>query len=231
MQIKHLPDQLSDFLRYLSADTQKDERIPPLTVLSRELGVSVASLREQLEVARALGWVEVRPKTGIRRLPFSFRPAVEQGLAYAIAVDSNYFKMFSDFRKHIESAYWYEAVSLLGESDFQTLQSLMTRAYDKLKRYPVQIPHLEHRELHLLIYCKLDNPFVMGILEAYWNLYEAVGLDVYTELHYLQQVWAYHQKMVDAICDGNFEAGFQALSDHMDLLNQRERNTPTQLFE
>ena len=231
MQIKHLPDQLSVFLRYLSADTQKDERIPSLTVLSRELGISVASLREQLEVARALGWVEVKPKTGIRRLPFSFRPAVEQGLAYAIAVDSNYFKMFSDFRKHVEAAYWFEAVNLLNESDFQNLRELMVRAYDKLQRSPIQIPHQEHRDLHLLIYCRLNNPFVMGILEAYWNLYEAVGLDVYTELHYLQQVWAYHQKMVDAICDENFAAGFQALTDHMDLINQRERISPTQLFE
>jgi DNA-binding FadR family transcriptional regulator len=231
MPIKHLPDQLSDFLRYLSADTQNDERIPPLTVLSRELGVSVASLREQLEVARALGWVEVKPKTGIRRLPFSFRPAVEQGLAYAIAVDANYFKMFSDFRKHVEAAYWYEAVNLLSKNEFQTLQSLIARAYDKLQRSPVQIPHQEHRELHLSIYCKLNNPFVNGILEAYWNLYEAVGLDVYTELHYLQQVWAFHQKMVDAIIDGNYEVGYRALSEHMDLINQRERNTPTQIFE
>jgi DNA-binding FadR family transcriptional regulator len=231
MQIKHLPDQLSVFLRYLSAESQKDERIPPLTVLSKELGVSVASLREQLEVARALGWVEVKPRTGIRRLPFSFRPAVEQGLAYAIAVDSSYFKMFSDFRKHVEAAYWFEAVNLLNVNDFESLRVLMTRAYDKLQRSPIQIPHQEHRELHLLIFCRLNNPFVMGILEAYWNLYEAVGLDVYTELHYLQQVWAYHQKMVDAICEGDFSAGFQALSDHMELINQRERISPTQLFE
>ncbi len=231
MNIKHLPDQLSTFLRYLAAEPQKDERIPSLTALSKELKVSVASLREQLEVARALGWVEVRPKTGIRRLPFSFRPAVEQGLAYAIAVNPSYFKMFSDFRKHVETAYWYEAVALLNEGDFQNMRSLISRAYDKLSRSPVQIPHLEHRELHLSIYCRLNNPFVMGILEAYWNLYEAVGLDVYTELHYLHQVWTFHQKMVEAICGGNFEVGFQALSDHMDLINQRERITPTQLFE
>lgn len=231
MPIKHLPDKLSDFLNFLSSDSQNDERIPPLTVLSKELGVSVASLREQLEVARALGWVEVKPRTGIRRLPFSFRPAVEQGLAYAIAVDSNYFKMFADFRKHVEAAYWYEAVSLLNADDLQNLHALMLRAFDKLQRSPVQIPHLEHRELHLSIYGKLNNPFVVGILEAYWNLYESVGLDVYTELHYLQQVWAYHQKMVDSICDGNFDAGFQALTEHMDLINQRERITPTQIFE
>jgi DNA-binding FadR family transcriptional regulator len=37
--------------------------------MSKELGVSVALLREQLEVAKAIGLVEVRPRTGIRRLP------------------------------------------------------------------------------------------------------------------------------------------------------------------
>ena len=45
--------QLSEFLRYLAAWPGDDRgRIPPLNELSQELGISVASLREQLEVAR-----------------------------------------------------------------------------------------------------------------------------------------------------------------------------------
>ncbi len=231
MQIKHLPDQLSSFLRYLAKDTRKDERLPSLAELSQTLGVSIASLREQLEVARALGWVEVKPKTGIRRLPFSFRPAVEQGLAYAIAVDPGYFEQFADFRRHVEAAYWFEAVARLDEADKQDLKELVCSAKQKLKRSPVQIPHQEHRDLHLWMYRRLNNPFVMGVLEAYWDLYEFVGLDVYTDLDYLQRVWDYHEKMVDAICDGNFEAGYQVLSEHMDLLNQRSKISPTQRFE
>lgn len=231
MQIRHLPNQLSEFLQYLASDVRDNDRVPPLSELSQRLGVSIASLREQLEVARALGFVEVRPKTGIRRLPFSFRPAVEQSLAYAIASDAQCFEVYSDFRQHIEEAYWYEAVSRLDQDDRQNLKDLVARAQEKLQRKPIQIPHQEHRELHLLIYKRLNNTFVMGTLEAYWDLYEAIGLDVYTDFHYLEQVWAYHRKMVDAVCDGRFEAGYQILIEHMDLLNERTKASPRLAFE
>jgi DNA-binding FadR family transcriptional regulator len=231
MQIRHLPTQLSEFLQLLASDSHDHVRIPSLTDLSKDLGVSVASLREQLEVARALGFVEVRPKTGIRRLPFSFRPAVEQSLAYAIALDANYFTLFSNLRRHVEESYWYEAVMLLDDGDKQDLRELIIRAQEKLHRTPIQIPQLEHRELHTWIYRRLNNVFVMGILDSYWDLYEAVGLDVYTDLNYLQQVWEYHHKMVEAICNGNFEYGYKALTDHMDLLNLRSKVSPRQLFE
>ncbi len=231
MQEPFRSDHLSEFMRFLALRLRGNERVPPLTELSQELGVSVASLREQLEVARALGLVEVRPKTGIRRLPFTFRPGVEQGLAYAIAVDPQNFNQYADLRKHVEEAYWFEAVELLQEEDRRQLQALIVSAKEKLRRTPVQIPHWEHRELHLGIYRRLGNPFVIGVMEAYWSMYEMVGLDVYTELEYLQVVWAYHQKMVDAICEGNFSTGHQLLVEHMDLLNQRNRTATRQVFE
>jgi hypothetical protein len=72
---------------------------------------------------------------------------------------------------------------------------------------------------------------VMGVMEAYWDLYEAVGLDVYTDLDYLQRVWAFHEKMVNEICEGSYEAGYHSLIEHMDLLNQRSKISQTQLFE
>ena len=67
----------SEFIHYLTSTSNQEvnnQRVPSLTDLSLELGVSVARLREQLEVARALGFVEVRPRTGIRRLPFRIYP-------------------------------------------------------------------------------------------------------------------------------------------------------------
>ena len=189
--------------------------------LSEHLGVSVARLREQLEVARALGLVEVRPRTGIRRLPYTFSPAVRHSLAYAIEIDRSYFDAFSDLRNHLEAAYWFEAVSKLTTQDYQELTNLVDRAWNKLRSSQIQIPHAEHRQLHLCIFGKLDNPFVLGILEAYWEAYEAVGLNLYAGYEYLQSVWQYHQRMVDAICAGDFDAGYQALVEHKDLLYHR----------
>lgn len=211
-------ENLSEFMRYLAAHPQADECLPPLSTLSAELGVSVAILREQLEVARALGLVDVRPRTGIKRLPFTFLPAVRQSLSYAMALDRKHFEMFADLRQNIEASYWYEAVGKLTSEDREQLKNLIASAWAKLDGRPIQIPHDEHKQLHLTIFCRLNNPFVSGILEAYWESYEAIGLNVFTDYAYLRSVWQYHEKMVTAIDNGDYEAGYRALVEHTELL-------------
>lgn len=211
------------FIVYLADASQAGapEHLPSLNELSKELGISIASLREQLEVARSLGMVEVKPRTGIRRLPYTFTPAVRQSLSYALALDRAHFESFTQLRNHVETSFWGEAVCKLTLEDHLVLRALVGRAWDKLNGAPVQIPQVEHRQLHLLIFSRLDNPFVTGILEAYWEAYEAVGLNVYADYDYLQQVWRYHQEMVDAICAGDTNRGYRALVEHKDLLYQR----------
>ncbi len=213
----------SDFIQYLIATARKGgaDRLPALSEISQELGTSVARLREQLEVARALGLVEVRPRTGIRRLPYSFLPAVRQSLSYCLDLDGDCFKKFADLRRHVEAAYWDQAVRKLTEEDKAHLQAQVASAWEKLRGVPIQIPHAEHRELHLAIYRRLDNPFVSGILEAYWEAYEDFGLNLFADYIYLDQVWRYHQTMVDSIYKGDYEAGYHALLEHTDLIRYR----------
>ena len=217
----------SEFLHYLAssrshtAEPGEADQLPSLNEISKELRISVARLREQLEVAEALGLVEVRPRTGIRRLPFQFTPAVTQSLSYAIELDLANFDTFSDMRNKLETAYWDQAVRCLTPEDHVKLRDLINHAWKKLRGEPIQIPHEEHRMLHLTIYARLNNPFVQGILEAYWEAYEAVGLNVYADYGYLQHVWRYHQQIVDAIISGDFQSGYKALVEHIDLLYQR----------
>jgi DNA-binding FadR family transcriptional regulator len=222
MALKNPPSEFIQYLTGVPASTEDRQRVPSLNDLSLELGVSVARLREQLEVARTLGLVEVRPRTGIRRLPYTFYPAARHSLFYAIALDSDYFEQFASLRNHIEESFWHEAVRLLTPEDHKSLQALMSRAWEKLRGPQVQIPHLEHRQLHLTIFSRLNNAFVQGLLEAYWEAYEAVGLALYTGIDYLHEVWNYHQEMVDAICAGDFDRGYHALVEHKNLLQQRQ---------
>ena len=214
---------ISEFLRYLASNEEAESGLPTLNDLSQELGVSLASLREQLEVARALGLVEIKPgRGGTRRRSFSFTPAIRQSLGYALALGDGHFQKYAELRNHVESAYWYEAVQKLTDKDKKELQALVARAWDRLRRTPIQVPHEEHRNLHLLIYSRLENPFVTGILEAYWDAYEAMRLNMLTGGYdYLEEVWQYHQKMVEAICKNDFKAGFEALITHTDLLYHR----------
>ena len=222
--IKHtLYDRyLSPFTRYLLENNPEGrERVPALTDLSRQLGISVTSLREQMEAARELGLVEARPRTGIRRKPYTFLPAVRQSVAYALAETPGRFEAFADLRIHIEESYWYEAAGLLDGDDHTHLVALVEAAESKLNSQPPKIPHDEHRQLHLYIYQKLHNPFVQGLLEAYWDMYEAVGLNVYNDIAYLKKVWDYHHRIVNALKAGNYQSGYKLLREHKLLLEQR----------
>ncbi len=227
-----ISNELSKFLAYLAEKVAEGcEFLPSITELSKHLGMSISTLREELQVAKAMGLVEVKPRTGIRCLPYKFSPAVCASLAFAVSVDRSRFREFSDLRNHTEASYWYQAVSSLTSEDISELKVIIEKAKMKLSADPVQIPHSEHRQLHLTIYRQLNNAFVEGILKSYWDIYESVGLSIYEDRKYLERVWNYHQQMVEAIANADFLSGYQALIAHMDLLFQREQNSAKIPFE
>jgi len=212
----------SDLLDYIIHEARTPgSRVPPISELSETLGISPSKLREQLEVARALEIVEVRPKTGIRTKEFSYLPPLRLSLRSALAQDPSRFEDIRLVRTTLEAAFWKEAIGLLQPTDLDLLEKLVARAWEKLHGTPVQIPHNEHRDLHLTIFGRLPNQLVRALLEAYWEAYEAVGLSLYADYGYLHEVWTYHERMVEAIRRGDAEAGLQALVSHTGLLRTR----------
>lgn len=206
-------------LRYVAEHQLKPgDRLPALGELSAELNQSTGKLREQLEVARALGFVEVRPRTGIRLNDYDFAASIRLSVWYALALDNQHFEPLRVLRNQLEAAFWHEAARQLTPADHARLHDLVRRAWDKLNSRPVQIPHAEHRALHLAIFAHLDNPFVQGLLEAYWDAYEAVGLSHYYDYDYLCTVWRYHEDMVRALCAGDLDTGHTLLIQHTQLL-------------
>ena len=212
----------SEFLTYLAnCPPSLNRSLPPMNELAETLGMSISKLREQIEVARTLGWVEVKPRTGIQVRPTSPAAALSVSMRFAIARDRRFFDQIEELREVIEASYWGQAVELLHDEDVQHLQELMEQAWALLKGNPIQIPHAEHRKLHLTIFSRLQNEFVKGFLQAYWDAYESVGLNVYTDYPYLEAVWNHHQLMIDAIVSGEHEEGYRALIDHFGILQQR----------
>ena len=130
---------VSEFMRYLASHPEAESGLSSLPELSRELGISLAALREQLEVARALGFVEVRPRIGTRRRPFSFAPAMRQTLGYAVALDDRHFRQFSDLRNHLEAAFWDEAARKLTAEDKHELGAYRSGA-GKTAAHPCRCP-------------------------------------------------------------------------------------------
>jgi DNA-binding FadR family transcriptional regulator len=222
----------SKFIKFLiECQVSGNRDIPPLSKLSKHLNMSVSSLREQMEVARNMGLIEVKTRTGIKILDYSFSPSVIQSILYSIQLDRQKFLSYLDLRKHLEAGYWFQAASLLTVDDINGLRTILERATEKLYGNPSQIPHKEHRDLHLSIYKKLENPFVLGLLEAFWELYESTGLNLYTDKEYLNTVWQYHRQIIEALEASDLKRGYQVLLAHMDLINHRATNSSQSQFE
>jgi DNA-binding FadR family transcriptional regulator len=224
------PNRLdSDLLSYIIANGKRPgDKLNSLDELSKELKISTGKLREQLEVARALGLVEVRPNRGITIADYNFLDAIRVSLLYVLGSDPGQFQAFGQLRNEVEAAFWHQAVALLTTEDQAELKGLVASAWGKLNGRPIQIPHSEHRKLHLTIYKRLDNVFVKGLLEAYWEAYEAVGLSMYSDMHYLREVWTYHEGIVNAIICGDLAEGHRLLLLHTTLLRHREMPAMTQ---
>lgn len=214
----------SDLLTYMvQAGYRPGDRLPALTELTTDahLGISISKAREQLEVARTLGMIEVRSKTGMRMKAYSFAPAVQFSLFYALALNPHAFEQFSALRTHVEVAFWIEACRLLHDEDRTHMRSLLTTALAKLNGSTIHIPNEEHREFHLTVFKRLDNPFVTGLLEAYWDAYSAVELNRYADYRYLREVWMYHERILDAIDAGDYEQAREWFLAHTRLIHHR----------
>jgi DNA-binding FadR family transcriptional regulator len=209
----------SELLTYLiDRQVTPEERLPALPELAVEMKVSVGKLREQLEVARHLELISVRPRLGMRRERFNFLPAVRTSLLFSLASGEGDFQQFSQLRRIIETNLWDEAVVLLTGEDKAHLQGLVAKAWEKLRSDPVHIPNGEHRDLHLTIFSRLENPYVQGLLQAYWDAYETIELTRLADLQYWLNVWHYHEQIVTALCNDDWTAGRQLLVEHFDLL-------------
>jgi DNA-binding FadR family transcriptional regulator len=209
----------SPFLTYL-IDNQfvAGQRLPALNEISREMNMSVGKLREQLEVARSMGLVSAKPRLGIQREPFDFSKMILDGVLFGLANGEADFEQFSQLRQIVEAGFWDQAVVKLTRADKEHLLDLVAQAWVKLRGEPIHIPNGEHRDLHLTIFSRLDNPFVQGILATYWDAYEASEWTRFVRYEYWIEVWTYHERIVEALLNNNYGRGRQLLVEHFTLL-------------
>jgi GntR family transcriptional repressor for pyruvate dehydrogenase complex len=206
---------------HVAREQGQELKLPPMDELAESLGVSRGKLREELIAIQAYGIAEMRPGDGTYVRPFDFYTATKTLALYAIECDRKHFDQLYEVRVQLEFAFWERAACSLTEEDVNQLQHIIERAEKKLQGTPVEIPHAEHREFHTIIFSRLDNEFASGILKAYWDAYEAVGLHRYFELSYYEAMWDSHRKMVEAIVEGRYEDGKEILAHHFTLLGDR----------
>ena len=218
-------------LSYLALNAKEGKSIPSIAQLSEDLRLSTSAVREQLEVARQLELVEVKTKTGIQTSAFSAAPAICLAYRYGLEMQPDLIWDLLSVRQHLELSYWQEAVVNLTKKEVDYLAEIIETAFKKLNSRPVIIPIEEHKEFHLAIYRPLNNNFLNGILESYWNISLETGIHNLTDKTYLQSVWAYHQKMQQAIAAKEYDLGYQALLTHFELVRTQSKAELKQRFE
>ncbi|HVO68656.1 MAG TPA: GntR family transcriptional regulator, partial [Aggregatilineaceae bacterium] len=98
----------SDILRYIVEHQMRPgDRLPTISELSQELGVGVSRIREEMAVARALGVVQIRTRSGTQVQEFSFGPAATLSVIYALQLNRAYFQGFAKLRRSIELGFWH----------------------------------------------------------------------------------------------------------------------------
>lgn len=203
----------------LAAGYEAGETLPTIKELGsrKYLGISTSKIREQLEVARALGIVDVRSRTGTQLKPLNFGQPVRLAALYALGQNAESFEQFNDLRIGVEVTFWHRACSTLTEKEICTMREAIEDAQRLLNSHPIHIPFAEHRKFHLTVFKNLDNPFVIGILEAYWDVYDVVASNQYAEYSYLQEVWQHHEQILNAIVAGDFDAALEYFIKHTQL--------------
>ena len=74
----------------------------------------------------------------------------------------------------------------------------------------------------MTIFRRLDNLFATGLLEAYWDAYEAVELNLYADYGYLTEVWGYHEGIAEAIERNEVDKAKALHEEHLLLLRTRD---------
>ena len=218
-------------LSYLASNAKEGKSIPSIAQLSDTLGLSASAVREQLEVARQLELVEVKTKTGIQTSSFSAAPAICLAYRYGLELQPDLIWDLLSVRQHLELSYWQEAVVHLTKKDVDYLAENVETAFKKINNRPVIIPIEEHKEFHLAIYRPLNNSFLTSIMEAYWSISLETGIHVLSDKTYLQNVWAYHRKIQQAIATKEYDLGYQALMTHFEIVRTQRKAEIKQRFE
>lgn len=230
-QINLMKTGKQELLSYLADTVKEGKSIPSIAQLGRDLGLSNAAVREQLEVARQLEFVDIKTKTGIQVSTFSVKPAICLASRYGLEINPDLIWDLLSIRQHLELSYWKEAVASLSKENVESLGLLVERAFDKMDRRPIIVPIEEHREFHLSIYRPLGNSFLLSILESYWDLFTESEIRFYSEKTSMEIVWEYHKKIYQAIASKEYDVGYQALMTHFKLVATNNKASLKNRFE
>lgn len=155
------------------------DSIPTETMLARELGISRNSLREALKALATAGVVETRHGLGTYVGQASLAPLID-GVAFNllqnIGRDTRTLREMLELRETLEVALVRQVIGLHTQEQITRLEECIARMEADAER-GTRNPQVD-LAFHDVLYEPLDNHVMTLILHAFWDVKEAVILQL-----------------------------------------------------
>lgn len=201
---------------------QPGDPIPTETALARELGISRNSLREALKALATAGVVETRHGLGTYVGQASLGPLID-GMAFNllqnIGRDTRTLREMLQLREILEVALVRRVLGLHTDEQIARLEEYIARMEADVRR-EIMDPHVD-RAFHDTLYEPLDNHVVTLILHAFWDVQEAVIL----QLPEVQSIAAanarWHRDILEAVRRGDADGAAAAMREQFTGIRTR----------
>ncbi|TVR53765.1 MAG: FadR family transcriptional regulator [Spirochaetaceae bacterium] len=190
------------FSEILQGTKGADGKLPSALHISKEYGISTASVREGLKVLESIGIVTLSHGRGIF---VESRDALIEDLLGA--------------RKLLECHNASETARRRNTQDIENLQSILTEMDEAIANGHIDIYSGLDHELHLLISDLAGNAILRRTTESirFFLYYQQVDVSRTPEM--LKQSHGAHHSLVDAIVAGNPSRAADVMAEHLDSVN------------
>jgi GntR family transcriptional repressor for pyruvate dehydrogenase complex len=199
-------------------------KLPSVTELASSFQVGLSTIREALSALKATGWLDIRHGSGTyvcERLPTGDAAASLDLLPLA---DS--FRDLIEVRKYIESGSASLAAQRRTDLDLRELAGIVGRMEAALG----DEAQSEDADMafHIRIAAASGNPLFMSMMQSLTDrlrehMKGSRQLWLYAERASAEKLLAEHRGIFDAIRDGDEEAAFQRMLQHIEKVNRTVR--------
>lgn len=194
------------------------DSLPSETSLSKELGTSRASLREGIKSLEALGIVEVRHGEGIFVKAFSF-DSIFNNLPYSFDVDGRSLRELTQARSALEEGLMWMVAERIDEATLERLEELIKQIEAKAKAGE-SFSH-EDQQFHRALYVPLDNPFVIRMVDLFWEIFQRLhGQETVRKTALLRSARE-HRAIVEALRQRDANTATIAMRKHFADIRER----------
>jgi len=192
--------------------------LPSEAALAKELGSSRASLREGIKSLEALGIVEVRHGEGLFVKAFSF-DAIFNNLPYSFAVDGRSLRELTQVRSALEEGLMWMVAEHIDQSTIQQLENLVKQMETRAKRGESFQP--EDQAFHRVLYLPLDNPFVVRMVDLFWEIFHRLHGQETVQKNALLRSVEEHRAIVETLKQRDDRAAAVAMREHFADIRKR----------